>query len=252
MLLIAAVRNEVNMGGRTNVAKMLEQGKQITAFPINTDSLTKFAELAKKHKLACGYIPDPQNPATTNVVIKTEDAELANKIRKQAGSMTMDTAADLSGSVSEKSENTMQSRSASTTTTTMTKNSPTINPIQTMNNGITQDQANMMLTQLTALRGVLANGGNVHECQAAIIAVTDELKRLLTLPEQMQETDKAEQSKSEDRSEERKGAAPKSSGKGKVSIRQRIADIKARATHTPQHTKDKQYQPKHSINDLTK
>ena len=85
MLLIAAVRNEVNMGGRTNVAKMLEQGKQITAFPINTDSLTKFAELAKKHKLACGYIPDPQNPATTNVVIKTEDAELANKIRKDAG-----------------------------------------------------------------------------------------------------------------------------------------------------------------------
>ena len=64
---------------------MLEQGKQITAFPINTDSLTKFAELAKKHKLACGYIPDPQNPATTNVVIKTEDAELANKIRKDAG-----------------------------------------------------------------------------------------------------------------------------------------------------------------------
>ena len=27
MLLIAAVRNEVHMGGRTNVAKMLEQGK---------------------------------------------------------------------------------------------------------------------------------------------------------------------------------------------------------------------------------
>lgn len=202
MLLIAAVRNEVNMGGRTNVAKMLEQGKQITAFPINTDSLTKFAELAKKHKLACGYIPDPQNPATTNVVIKTEDAELANKIRKDAGIEILPgidekkQSADLSGSVSEKSENTMQSRSASTTTTTMTKNSPTINPIQTMNNGITQDQANMMLTQLTALRGVLANGGNVHECQAAIIAVTDELKRLLTLPEQMQETDKAEQSKS--------------------------------------------------------
>ena len=110
----------------------------------------------------------------------------------------------------------------------------------------------MMLTQLTALRGALANGGNVHECRAALIAITDELKRLLTPPEQTQETDKAEQSKSEDRSEERKGAAPKSSGKGKVSIRQRIADIKARATHTPQHTKDKQYQPKHSINDLTK
>lgn len=65
-------------------------------------------------------------------------------------------------------------------TTAMTKNSPTINPIQTMNNGITQDQANMMLMRLTALRGVLANGGNVHECQAALIAVTDELKHLLT------------------------------------------------------------------------
>ena len=59
---------------------------------------------------------------------------------------------------------------------------------QTTNNGITQDQANMMLTQLTALRGVLANGGNVHECQAALIAVTDELKRLLMPPEQTQET----------------------------------------------------------------
>lgn len=258
MLLLAAARNEVHMGGRTDVAKMLEQGKQITAFPINTDSLTKFAELAKKHKLACGYIPDPQNPATTNVIIKAEDAELANKIRKAAGIEILPgidekkQSADLSGSVSEKSENTMRNRSASTTTTTMTKNSPTINPTQAMNNGITQDQANMLLTRLTALRGVLANGGNVHECQAAIIAVTDELKRLLTPPEQMQEADKAEQSKSEDRSEERKAAAPKPSGKGKVSIRQRVADIKARATHTPQHTKDKQYQPKHSINDLTK
>jgi len=246
MLLIAAVRNEVHMGGRTNVAKMLEQGKQITAFPINTDSLTKFAELAKKHKLACGYIPDPQNPATTNVVIKAEDIEILPGIdeKKQNASPF--------ASVSQKSENTMARELASTMTTAMTKNSPTINPIQTTNNGITQDQANMMLTQLTALRGVLANGGNVHECQAALIAVTDELKRLLMPPEQTQETDKAEQSKSEDRSEERKAAAPKPSGKGKVSIRQRVADIKARATHTPQHTKDKQYQPKHSINDLTK
>ena len=110
-------------------------------------------------------------------------------------------------SVSQKSENTMARELASTMTTAMTKNSPTINPIQTMNNGITQDQANMMLMRLTALRGVLANGGNVHECQAALIAVTDELKHLLTPPEQMQETDKAEQSKSEDRSEERKAAA---------------------------------------------
>lgn len=170
MLLIAAVRNEVHMGGRTNVAKMLEQGKQITAFPINTDSLTKFAELAKKHKLACGYIPDPQNPATTNVVIKTEDAELANKIRKDAGIEILPGIdekkqnASPFASVSQKSENTMARELASTMTTAMTKNSPTINPIQTTNNGITQDQANMMLTQLTALRGVLANGGNVHEC----------------------------------------------------------------------------------------
>ena len=110
----------------------------------------------------------------------------------------------------------------------------------------------MMLTQLTALRGVLTNGGNVHECQAALIAIADELKHLLTPPEQTQETDKAEQSKSEDRPEERKDAAPKLSIKGKVSIRQRVADIKARAAHTPQHTKDKPYQPKHSINNLTK
>ena len=73
----------------------------------------------------------------------------------------------------------------------------------------------MMLTQLTALRGVLANGGNVHECQAALIAVTDELKRLLMPPEQTQETDKAEQSKSEDRSEERKAAARSRAAKEK-------------------------------------
>lgn len=262
MLLIAAVRNEVHMGGRTNVAKMLEQGKQITAFPINTDSLTKFAELAKKHKLACGYIPDPQNPATTNVVINTEDAELANKIRKDAGIEILPGIdekkqnASPFASVSQKSENTMARELASTMTTEMTKNSPTINPIQTTNNGITQDQANMMLTQLTALRGVLANGGNIHECQAALIAVTDELKRLLTPPEQEQKAEKTEQPKSEDKSkgksEEKTAAAPKPSGKKKVSIRQRVADIKARATHTPQHTKDKQYQPKHSINDLTK
>lgn len=32
MLLIAAVRNEVNMGGRTNVAKMLEQANRSQHF----------------------------------------------------------------------------------------------------------------------------------------------------------------------------------------------------------------------------
>ena len=114
----------------------------------------------------------------------------------------------------------------------------------------------MLLTRLTALSGVLANGGDVYECQAALMAVIDELKRLLTPPEQEQKAEKTEQPKSEDKSkgksEEKTAAAPKPSGKKKVSIRQRVADIKARATHTPQHTKDKQYQPKHSINDLTK
>ena len=114
----------------------------------------------------------------------------------------------------------------------------------------------MLLTRLTALSGVLANGGDVYECQAALMAVTDELKRLLTPPEQEQKAEKTEQPKSEDKSkgksEEKTAAAPKPSGKKKVSIRQRVADIKARAAHTPQHTKDKSYQPKHSINDLTK
>ena len=146
--------NEVHMGGRTNVAKCWSKANRSQHFLLTQNSLTKFAELAKKHKLACGYIPDPQNPATTNVVIKTEDAELANKIRKDAGIEILPGIDDEKqnaspfASVSQKSENTMARELASTMTTAMTKNSPTINPIQTMNNGITQDQANMMLTQL--------------------------------------------------------------------------------------------------------
>lgn len=268
MLLIAAMRNRTQMAGRSDVTKMLEQGKEITAFPIDTDSLAKFATLAKDNKLTCGYIRDPQNPAITNVIIKTEDAVLANKIREKAGIEILPgidekkQSADLSGSVSKQSENTMQNRSASTTTTTMTKNSPTINPTQTITKGITQDQANLMLTRLTALRNVLENGGSVTECLAALHAIQNDLEQRLTAPEQTQEQEpeKAEQSQTEDKSEdkskdkaeEKTAAAPKPSGKGKVSIRQRVADIKARATHTPQHTKDKSYQPKHSINDMTK
>ena len=93
----------------------------------------------------------------------------------------------------------------------------------------------MMLTQLTALRGALANGGNVHECQAALIAVTDELKRLLTPPEQTQETDKAEQSSRKiDPREER--LRPRSrAAKERYLSGSALRIIKARAAYAAAH-----------------
>ena len=77
----------------------------------------------------------------------------------------------------------------------------------------------MMLTQLTALRGVLANGGNIHECQAALITVTDELETPADTAGTGAKAEKTEQPKSEDKSkgksEEKTAAAPKPSGKKK-------------------------------------
>ena len=88
--------------------------------------------------------------------------------------------------------------------------------------------------------------------RAALIAVTDELEAFADAAGTDKEADKASSPSRKIDPRKRERLRLKPSGKGKVSIRQRVADIKARAAHTPQHTKNKQYQPKHSINNLTK
>lgn len=278
LLIIAALKNRERFAGRSDVVKMIEAGKDIMAVPIRVDQAEQFDKLAKENKLACGYIHDPVDRDVYNVIIKTEDAQRVNEICKEAGievGSNIDEKkanADLSASELRKSSNTMADRSALTMTTTeqpMMKTQQTVNPVQTaqtMTNGITQEQANVMLTRILALRGAYEQGMNPKECHAALHTVIDELEKMLLPPEQTAAKSEQAKDKAADKSEEKleskavaksesKSAdrtASQENGTKMLSIRQRIESIKERAAHTPQHTKDKSYQPKHSISDLTK
>lgn len=272
LLIIAALKNRERFAGRSDVVKMIEAGKDIMAVPIRVDQAEQFDKLAKENKLACGYIHDPVDRDVYNVIIKTEDAQRVNDICKEAGievGSNIDekkASAGLSASELKRSSNSMADRSALTMTTTnqpTMKTPQTANPVQTaqtMTNGITQEQANVMLTRILALRGAYEQGMNPKECHAALHTVIDELEKMMLPPEQT--AAKSEQVKTEDKAADKSEEKSESKAAGrtvsqengakKPSIRQRIESIKERAAHTPQHTKDKSYQPKHSISDLTK
>ena len=120
MLLIAAMQKKQHVANSADFEKLINSKKELTAFPIHESELSKFSEIADKEKLTCGYIRNPEDPGTINVVIKQEDAVLANKVRQQAGIEIRpgidekNANAGLSVNESKKLENTTENRPVST------------------------------------------------------------------------------------------------------------------------------------------
>lgn len=204
--------------------------------------MQEFSKLAKEYGVMCTFVRDPKNPDTVDVIVRAEDAKLVNIVRERIGATAevseKNVDAGLSKSESVKSEITNQRGPASTTTTTK----------------LPQAQADGMLSRLDQIRAALASGAGLEQCRTQLHAIQDELGRALGMPERSQDKDAAQTRTvtAEKRTPYREKGAARTDGK--PSVRDRIADIKDRLVHEPQHLKQPQHikQPKAGKNPMVK
>ncbi|WP_373165024.1 PcfB family protein [Agathobaculum sp. Marseille-P7918] len=230
-LLVAVLRNEKQIAGKTDIKKMIQEGKPLTTFPLESAKMKDFSDLAKQYGMMFSIVRDPNNSDTVDVIIKQEDAGIANQIREKIGATAevseKNADAGLSESESVKSEITNQHGPASTMTTPK----------------LPQEQADSMLSRLDGIRAALASGAGLEQCRTQLHAIQDELGRALGMPERSQDKDAAQTqtATAEKRTPYREKHAARTDGK--PSVRDRIASIKDRLAHEPQHLK----QPQHTF-----
>lgn len=238
-LLVALLRNEKQIAGKTDIEKIIQSGTP-TSFPLAAEKMQEFSKLAKEYGVMCTFVRDPKNPDTVDVIVRAEDAKLVNIVRERIGATAevseKNVDAGLSESESVKSEIMNQHGPASTTTTTK----------------LPQAQADGMLSRLDQIRAALASGAGLEQCRTQLHTIQDELGRALGMPERSQDKDATRVATSEKRTQYREKHAARTDGK--PSVRDRIASIKDRLAHEPQHLKQPQhtFQPPTGKNPMVK
>ena len=224
-LLVALLRNEKHIAGKTDIEEIIKSGTP-TSFPLATEKMKDFSDLAKQYGIRFAIVRDPNAPDTVDVIVRAEDAKLVNSVREKIGATAevseKNADAGLSGSESVKSEITNPHGPASTMTTTK----------------LPQEQADSMLSRLDGIRAALASGAGLEQCRTQLHAIQDELGRALGMPERSQDKDAAQTATSGKRTPHREKHAERTDGK--PSVRDRIANIKDRLAHEPQHLKQPQ------------
>lgn len=202
--------------------------------------MQEFSKLAKEYGVMYTFVRDPKNPDTVDVIVRAEDAKLVNIVRERIGATAevseKNVDAGLSESESVRSEITNQHGPASTTTTTK----------------LPQAQADDMLSRLDQIRAALTSGAGLEQCRTQLHAIQDELGRALGMPERSQDKDATRAATSEKRTSYQEKHAARTDGK--PSVRDRIANIKDRLAHEPQHLKQPQHikQPQVGKNPMVK
>lgn len=221
-LLVAVLRNEKQVSGKTSIKKIITSGTP-TTFPLAAEKMPDFSKLAKKNGLMFSFVRDPNHPETVDVVVREEDAKLVNIVREKIGA---------TAEVDEKNAGAGPSVSGSEISGTTTGHGP---ESITNTTKIPQEKADQLLTHLNGIRTALDCGGDVDKCRAMLREVQDELGRVLGMPERSQDRDAAQTAASEKRTRHRETDTAR---KGeKPSVRDRIAGIKDRLAHEPQHLK---------------
>lgn len=221
-LLVAVLRNEKQIAGKTDIEKIITSGTP-TSFPLAAEKMPDFVKLAKQYGVMCSFIRNPNDPDTVDVVVREEDAKLVNIVRERIGATAevseKNAETGLSGSGSGKSETTIGQGPESTATT----------------NKLPQETADKLLSRLNDIRTALEDGAGADECRAQLQAVQDELGRALGMPERAQRKDAAPKASTEKRAQARgKHVSPKN---GKPSVRDRIQGLRDGIAYTPQHVK---------------
>lgn len=239
-LLVAVLRNQKQITGKTNIQSMIAENKPLTTFPLDADKMRDFHDLAKQYGMMFSIVRDPQAPETVDVIIKQEDAGLVNQILQKIGAEIQvgdekNAEAGLSESALEKSELTTSHRPASTMITTEQL----------------QKNADTLLARLQDIRTAWDNGAPTEQCRTALHTLLDELGDMLGLPPAAQTAaQRAAQMPPpvapKEQDAQKADAAKEQNADGKPSVRDRIEQIKDRMTYEGQHQKQPQ-QPQHTL-----
>lgn len=224
-MLVAILRNEKQISGKTDIIKMIQEGKPITAFPLEAAKMKDFSDLAKQYGMMFSIVRDRNHPESVDVIVKEEDARIVNRIRAKIGAEAQvadekNVDAGLSGIESANPNAITQHRPASMAVTTK----------------LSREQADSMLSRLDTIRAALEDGAEPEQCRHQLRALQDELGRALGMPErsQSQFITRAAKKTTPLREQEVNPGAP-----GKQSIRDKIDGIKGRFTYEGQHVKPK-------------
>ena len=221
-LLVAVLRNEKQVSGKTSIEKIISAGTP-TTFPLAAEKMPEFSKLAKENGLMFSFVRDPNRPETVDVVVREEDAKLVNLVRERIGA---------TAGVDEKNAEAGPSvRGSGISVTTTTHGPGSI----TSTTKIPQKAADQLLTHLNGIRTALDYGGNVDKCRAMLHEVQDELGRMLGMPERGQQLDISPEGnpKQADPDRGKNGARAEK----RKCVRDKVADIRERMAHQPQHLK---------------
>lgn len=226
-LLVAVLRNEKQIAGKSDITKLLQSGAALTTFPLPAEKMKAFSDLAKEYGVMFSIVRDKDHPETVDIIVRQDDVPNVNLIREKIGAEV---------SVSEKNAETGPSESALPTSGSGTQHGPESTMTQMMQGTpaqaaprtstaatIDRAQTERMLSSLTGIRSAMEQGASPEECRAVLRAVQDEIARALDMPE-----------RSGDKTADRQ-AAPRR--EGRQSVKEKIAGIRECAAHEPQHLK---------------
>lgn len=229
-LLIAVTKNDAQLSDLNSVYNLIENGKQLASCPLEAELQDRFTDRAKEEKLTFSTIRDPNKPDTIEIVFAEDDVAKVNKIRESIGATakvepSKKAPAGPSASEPQNYANSINPKAQSTTTTCKSL----------------EQQAEIMLNRLSAIRSNLDNGVSADECYKAVLQVQDELEALL-ISAQTRERTGEKDSKQQNAQRADGKSQTRSEGKGgKRSIRDRIAAAKERMAHQPQHLRKPQH-----------
>lgn len=229
-LLIAILRNQKQIAGKTEIMNLMQDGKPLTAFPLAAEKMKDFSDLAKKYGIMFSIVRDKNNPETVDVIIREEDAQRVNAVREKIGATAevpdeKKANASLSESELMTSRNTMQHGLASTKTTIE----------------LPQVQMDSLLSSLHDIRAALDHGADPEQCQIALRGIQNQLADMLGLPDPEKTAARDTKDKHADGREKTslKHEKKPSRSESKQSVRSKIANMKERMAHDPQHLKPK-------------
>ena len=82
-LLVAVLRNEKQVSGKTSIEKIISAGTP-TTFRWR-QKRCRISKLAKESGFMFSFVRDPNHPETVDVVVREEDAKLVNLVRERIG-----------------------------------------------------------------------------------------------------------------------------------------------------------------------
>ena len=73
-LLVAVLRNEKQIAGKSDITKLLQSGAALTTFPLPAEKMKAFSDLAKEYGVMFSIVRDKDHPETVDIIVRQDEA----------------------------------------------------------------------------------------------------------------------------------------------------------------------------------